>query len=154
VAALVVASYAGEEYSHYLAKSSLGTWLKEQGVPAIYGVDTRLLTKKIRETGSLLGRLMMQKSSSISGKISGAVHSLVGKTENWRDAFENVEWDDPNKRNLVAEGNPSPNIFCLTSETKLNQCPFGNRRFTLLRPTLRSSGPMVPMLVFFALMSV
>jgi hypothetical protein len=119
VAALVVASYAGEEYSHYLAKSSLGTWLKEQGVPAIYGVDTRSLTKKIRETGSLLGRLMMQKVSSISDKITGAAHSLVGQSDNWRDHFENVEWDDPNKRNLVAEGNPSPSLFFrLTS--KLN----------------------------------
>ena len=40
VAGLVVASYT-EEYSHFLAKSSLGAWLKEEGIPAIYGVDTK-----------------------------------------------------------------------------------------------------------------
>ena len=34
VAGIVVASYCGEDYSHHLAKSSLGTWLKEQGVPS------------------------------------------------------------------------------------------------------------------------
>jgi carbamoyl-phosphate synthase/aspartate carbamoyltransferase len=113
IAALITASYAGEEYSHYLSKSSLGTWLKEQGVPAIYGVDTRAMTKKIREKGSMLGKLMVQKSSAISGKITGAVDSLMGKSENWRDAFENVEWDDPNKKNLVAEGNSYPDILCL-----------------------------------------
>lgn len=62
IAGLVVASYAGEgeDYSHHLATSSLGDWLKEQNVPAICGVDTRALTKKIREQGSMLGRLLMQ----------------------------------------------------------------------------------------------
>ncbi|KAI7032497.1 hypothetical protein KC352_g47343, partial [Hortaea werneckii] len=63
IAGLVVASYAGEEYSHYLAKSSLGSWLKEQNVPAVCGVDTRALTKQIRENGSMLGRLLMQTGS-------------------------------------------------------------------------------------------
>ncbi|KAL8990948.1 MAG: hypothetical protein Q9169_007984, partial [Polycauliona sp. 2 TL-2023] len=36
ISALVVASYSGEHYSHHLATSSLGTWLKEQGVPAMF----------------------------------------------------------------------------------------------------------------------
>ena len=61
IAGLVVAHYT-EEYSHWLAKSSLGQWLKEQGVPAIYGVDTRSLTKRLREKGSTLGRLADRKS--------------------------------------------------------------------------------------------
>lgn len=60
IAGLIVASYAGEDYSHHLASSSLGAWLKEQHVPAICGVDTRALTKRIREKGSMLGRLLMQ----------------------------------------------------------------------------------------------
>jgi carbamoyl-phosphate synthase/aspartate carbamoyltransferase len=60
IAGLIVASYSGEDYSHHLAVSSLGTWLKEQNVPAICGVDTRALTKRIREQGSMLGRLLMQ----------------------------------------------------------------------------------------------
>ena len=45
VSGLVVASYSGEDYSHHLATSSLGTWLKEESIPAMYGVDTRALTK-------------------------------------------------------------------------------------------------------------
>ena len=60
IAGLVVASYCGEAYSHYLANSSLGQWLRENNVPAICGVDTRALTKKIRMQGSMLGRLRMQ----------------------------------------------------------------------------------------------
>src|SRR5579872_753827 len=46
VAGLVVASYCGDDFSHFLAESSLAAWLKEQRVPAMYGVDTRALTKK------------------------------------------------------------------------------------------------------------
>lgn len=38
-------------YSHWEAKSSLGDWLKEEGIPAIGGIDTRLITKKIRDKG-------------------------------------------------------------------------------------------------------
>ena len=59
VAGLIVASYCGEDYSHHLAKSSLGTWLREQGVPAMQGVDTRALTKRIRQEGSMLGKILV-----------------------------------------------------------------------------------------------
>jgi len=107
VAGLIVASYAGEEYSHFLAKSSLGAWLKEQSIPAIYGVDTRALTKKIRQQGSMLGKLLLQKPiSNIERKLIDGITSITKpeKFEAWRDEFEVVDWVDPNKKNLVAEG--------------------------------------------------
>ncbi|KAJ5945906.1 Carbamoyl-phosphate synthase large subunit [Penicillium verhagenii] len=97
VAALVVASYAGEDYSHFLAKSSLGDWLKEQGVPAIHGVDTRALTKRLRHSGSMLGRLRLQNAGDAK-----AVAAAVDAT-NWNTHFEEIEWVDPNATNLVAE---------------------------------------------------
>jgi carbamoyl-phosphate synthase/aspartate carbamoyltransferase len=108
IAGLVVATYAEENYSHYLATSSLGTWLKEQGVPAITGVDTRALTKRIRNEGSMLGRLLMRTApQSISMEITNGVvnpETLAdGSVEDWRNDFESVEWSDPNKKNLVAE---------------------------------------------------
>ncbi|RPB23734.1 carbamoyl-phosphate synth [Terfezia boudieri ATCC MYA-4762] len=106
VAGLIVASYAGEEYSHFLAKTSLGAWLKEQNIPAIYGVDTRALTKKIRQQGSMLGKLLLQKPiSNIGRKLIGGITSVAKseKFEAWRDEFEVVDWVDPNKKNLVAE---------------------------------------------------
>lgn len=56
VAGLVVANYT-EEYSHGSAVESLGSWLKREGVPAITGVDTRALTKILREKGVMLGAL-------------------------------------------------------------------------------------------------
>lgn len=107
VSGLIVASYAGEEYSHYLASSSLGTWLKEQNIPAIYGVDTRTLTKKIRQQGSMLGKLLLQKiTNGIGQKIVDGITSIAKSEsfEAWRTDFETVDWVDPNKKNLVAEG--------------------------------------------------
>jgi carbamoyl-phosphate synthase small subunit len=56
IAGLIVSSYSWQ-HSHWAAMKSLGDWLKERNIPAIYGVDTRELTKKLREHGSLLGRM-------------------------------------------------------------------------------------------------
>lgn len=103
VAGLVVATYAGENYSHYLAQSSLGAWLKEQGVPALYGVDTRALTKKIRTEGSMLGRLLLEKSTVNALPNGTAREHTVGPSE-WPAGFESLPWHDPNKDNLVAQG--------------------------------------------------
>jgi carbamoyl-phosphate synthase (ammonia) len=55
-AGLLVQDYSFH-YSHWNAASSLGDWMKEQGVPGISGIDTRMLTKKIREKGAMKGRI-------------------------------------------------------------------------------------------------
>lgn len=102
VAGLVVASYAGDDFSHFLAESSLGQWLKDEGVPAMYGVDTRALTKRIREKGSMLGRMLQEKKNATNGITHQ--HALPGKTENWQAYFESIDWVNPNEKNLVAEG--------------------------------------------------
>lgn len=57
---LVVSEYS-ENFSHWDAKKSLGDWLKEQGVPAITGIDTRALTQKIREHGTILGKIVINE---------------------------------------------------------------------------------------------
>ncbi|PLB33663.1 bifunctional carbamoylphosphate synthetase/aspartate transcarbamylase [Aspergillus candidus] len=94
IAALVIASYAGEDYSHFLAQSSLGQWLKEQGVPAMHGVDTRALTKRIRQKGSMLGRMLLSKSDR---------EEAPTEKDSWRPVFEELDWVDPNVKNLVSE---------------------------------------------------
>ena len=53
---LLVQDYS-HHYSHWNAASSLGDWLKEEGVPGLCDIDTRMLTKKIRAKGALLGRI-------------------------------------------------------------------------------------------------
>ncbi|KAF4963687.1 hypothetical protein FSARC_8331 [Fusarium sarcochroum] len=101
IAGLVTASYAGEDFSHFLATSSLGTWLKEQGVPAMYGVDTRALTKKIREKGSMLGKMRLETRGLTNGSVNGQVDGALAAMP--IDHFEEIEWVNPNTKNLVAE---------------------------------------------------
>ncbi|MGH9749513.1 MAG: glutamine-hydrolyzing carbamoyl-phosphate synthase small subunit [Candidatus Polarisedimenticolia bacterium] len=77
VAGVICASYSAE-FSHHGAARSLGEWLTGQGVPALTGIDTRALTRRIRVHGALLGRI------EIDGTPAPA-------------------FADPNARNLVAE---------------------------------------------------
>jgi len=42
---------------HWASTRTLDQWLKDEGVPGIYGIDTRKLTKKLRVKGVLLGIL-------------------------------------------------------------------------------------------------
>lgn len=76
IAGLIVSDYSFE-YSHWNATESLDEWLKKNNVPGVYGIDTRALTKRLREKGTMLGKL---------------------ETENVKTDFY-----DPGKVNLVAE---------------------------------------------------
>jgi len=57
VQGLVVSEYSFE-YSHWSAKKSLADWLIEYEIPALYGIDTRMLTKRLRDEGTMLGRIL------------------------------------------------------------------------------------------------
>lgn len=57
---LIVSEYS-ENYSHWDARKSLGEWLKANKIPALTGIDTRALTQKIREHGTLLGKIVIEK---------------------------------------------------------------------------------------------
>ncbi|HIS10126.1 MAG TPA: glutamine-hydrolyzing carbamoyl-phosphate synthase small subunit [Candidatus Avibacteroides excrementipullorum] len=77
VSGMVVCDYS-YKYSHRTAVKSLADWLKEEHVAGIYGIDTRQLTKILRERGSMLGKIII-------------------------DGCGDVEMNDPNKRNLVED---------------------------------------------------
>lgn len=55
--AIVVSDYS-ESHSHWRAEESLGEWLKRENIPGITGIDTRELTKKLREHGVMLGSIV------------------------------------------------------------------------------------------------
>jgi len=65
VKGLVVADYS-EKYSHWNAKESLAEWLKREKIPAITGIDTRRLTKRLRECGVMRGRIVVSVDSECS----------------------------------------------------------------------------------------
>lgn len=75
ITALIISDYSFE-FSHWNAEKSLADWLKEWGVPGIFGIDTRALTKILREKGSMLGKIEFDDQP--------------------------IDFYDPNKENLVA----------------------------------------------------
>jgi len=74
----VIVTQASDMHSHFASASSLHNWLEHHGIPAITGIDTRALTKKLREHGVMLGSINKDQSDG-----------------------KNIE--DPNAKNLVAE---------------------------------------------------
>lgn len=60
ISALIISDYSAE-YSHWNADRSLGDWLKQNQIPGIFDVDTRLITKLLREKGSMLGKVVFNQ---------------------------------------------------------------------------------------------
>uniref|UniRef100_A0A3B3XLN4 Carbamoyl-phosphate synthase [ammonia], mitochondrial n=1 Tax=Poecilia mexicana TaxID=48701 RepID=A0A3B3XLN4_9TELE len=76
VSGLLVQDYS-HEYSHWNSVKSLGQWLQEEQVPALFGIDTRMLTKIIRDKGTVLAKIEFDGQP--------------------------IEISDPNQKNLIAE---------------------------------------------------
>ena len=55
--ALIVSDYS-EEFSHWNGVETLADWLKREQVPGITGIDTRELTKVLREHGVMMGKIL------------------------------------------------------------------------------------------------
>ena len=87
----VISDYSFE-YSHWNAKKSLSDWLNENKIPGIFGLDTRALTKKLREKGSMLGKII---------------------------AEEQIDFVDPNIENLVAKVSTKEKVVYGEGDTKI-----------------------------------
>ncbi len=75
--------------SHWNSAESLDEWLKREGVPGIEGVDTRMLTKKLRVKGVMLGILEVCEEG-----VEPDVDELLREVKHVRD---------PNERKLASE---------------------------------------------------
>jgi carbamoyl-phosphate synthase small subunit len=62
--AIIVSDYS-QQFSHWNASESLADWLKREQVPGITGIDTRQLTKLLRERGVMMGQLLFSDSSEV-----------------------------------------------------------------------------------------
>jgi carbamoyl-phosphate synthase small subunit len=86
IAGLVVSEYS-IEHSHQDAVQSLKEWLIKNNVPAITGVDTRAITKKLREHGVMLGAIAKKmpkefidpNSENLVAKVSIKEKRVYGK---------------------------------------------------------------------------
>ncbi len=83
------------EPSHWASTRTLDKWLLDEGIPGIYGVDTRRLTKKLRMHGVMLGILQVCEAG-----------------------------EEPNLENLLKEakkGIPDPNLTDLVKEVTVKE---------------------------------
>ena len=84
--AIIAQDYSFHQ-SHWLADRSLAQWLQEEKIPGIYGIDTRALTKHLRQLGSMLGKITIEGG-------------------------EDVDFYDPNAENLIALTScPEPVVY-------------------------------------------
>lgn len=101
ISGLIVSQYI-DTPSHFQSKISLGEWLKSEKVPALEIKDTRLLTKKLRDGGAQLAKII----------------------------FDNdIEFNDPNLENLVdavsiktpiVEGRGNKTVVLIDCGVKMN----------------------------------
>ena len=72
----LIVSKSVDNHNHWNAEKSLHQWLKSFGIPALEGIDTRALTKRLREKGTMLGKIVQNGNK--------------------------IDFYDPNRENLVA----------------------------------------------------
>jgi carbamoyl-phosphate synthase large subunit/carbamoyl-phosphate synthase small subunit len=89
---LIVSDYT-HEHSHWSATKSLHEWLAENNIPGIYGIDTRELTKILREKGSMLGKIVYPNHT--------------------------IDFENPDKENLVAKASCREVIHYEGNHTKI-----------------------------------
>jgi carbamoyl-phosphate synthase small subunit len=95
----VVVGDVAEKFSHHAAVESLASWCQRYNVPGITGVDTRAVTRLLRDQGTTLGHIAIGADTSLP-------------------APQSDQYWDPSKENLVDqvstkvpyELNPSGNI--------------------------------------------
>lgn len=101
--AIICQDYSWEP-SHWQSRRPLSDWLIEEKIPGIYGIDTRRLTKLLRENGSMLGKITFPDGPDI-------------------------DWHDPNAENLIAKvstrevqtfGSGEKHVVLVDCGTKLN----------------------------------
>ncbi|MBN2367209.1 MAG: glutamine-hydrolyzing carbamoyl-phosphate synthase small subunit [Calditrichaeota bacterium] len=61
ISALLVSDYS-QEYNHWNSQKSLSQWLTEHEIPALFDIDTRVLTKILREKGTMPGKLVFDET--------------------------------------------------------------------------------------------
>ena len=75
ISGLIVSQYI-DTPSHFESKMTLAQWLKQEKIPALEVDDTRFITKKLRDEGNQLAKIIFSKE---------------------------IDFEDPNKKNLVAQ---------------------------------------------------
>lgn len=109
IKALVISDYS-YAYSHWNAVKSLSDWLKEHDIPGVWGVDTRALTKIIREKGVMMAKLTPQGEQPIQDDTRYGQTNLVAEVS----TKEIIEYGQGDKTVVLVDYGAKFNIIrCL-----------------------------------------
>lgn len=102
-----------DDYSHWNSITSLKNWLKKEKIPCLYDIDTRELTKILREEGSNIGKILYEYNTAIISP---------------KQLFENIIFDDrqpvklvSSKKSKIYNPNGSIKILVIDCGVKHNQ---------------------------------
>ena len=128
--AIIVSDYS-EDFSHWNAVESLADWLKREQVPGITGIDTRELTKVLREHGVMMGRIVFD---DVENEIDNGQLTI--------DNYEDVNYVDrvSCKEIIVYTGKESPLHFPITTPTAQLNCQLSTVNCQLKRVVLLDCG--------------
>ena len=106
VQGFIISDYS-EQYSHWNASQSLSAWLQSQHIPAISGIDTRALTRVLRESGTMLGKIIFEK-----------------KDADWYDPNDEhlVKMVSPQSRTVYGKGKYKVVLFDSGVKNDINRC--------------------------------
>ena len=127
--AIIVSDYS-EDFSHWNAAESLADWLKREQVPGITGIDTRELTKVLREHGVMMGRIVFD-----------IVENEIDNGQLTIDNYEDINYVDrvSCKEIIVYKGNESRRFSIDTPAAQLN-CQLSTVNCQLKRVALLDCG--------------
>ena len=127
--AIIVSDYS-EEYSHWNAVESLADWLKREQVPGITGIDTRELTKVLREHGVMMGKIVFD-----SGQLT------IDNGQLTVDSYENINYvDKVSCKEIIVYANGESRSFSIDLPLAQLNCQLSTVNCQLKRVVLVDCG--------------
>jgi carbamoyl-phosphate synthase small subunit len=125
VQGLVVQRYV-DQHSHHAAKRSLDAWLREDGIPGVHGIDTRTLTRRLREHGTMRGWLVPDGSSLDEARQPGAAVDMKSEVFRAVAPSEPVRYEGGDLRILAVDVGIKDNIVrsLLTRGATVTRAPW------------------------------
>jgi len=125
VQGLVVQRYV-DQHSHHAAKRSLDAWLREDGIPGVHGIDTRTLTRRLREHGTMRGWLVPDGSSLEEARQPGAAVDMKSEVFRAVAPSEPIRYEGGDLRILAVDVGIKDNIVrsLLTRGATVTRAPW------------------------------
>ncbi len=100
VKGLIVQNYI-DNPSHFESLQTLGSWLKKEGIPALCGIDTRELTRKLRVHGVMLGEIVIPARFAARRAKAGIHNNNLNGSPIRSGMTIKEDIYDPNKENVL-----------------------------------------------------